>query len=461
MNKSNTYYNIFFSIYYFILIGLILYIFHKNDPIPSGFGVNIFSNAQSVIDHFSGSDYASFVKGAMLIKDNGIIAYANSGFRNWAPGVSFIDSLVLGLNPNYFSPFILLVITCGVWSITLSILTKEISSILGLDKFFCLAAVSAALLSPLIRDFFLWDAILLAESISIAFFIIGVVLCYKYNIINSQIDIFHNFIVGLCFSLAAYMRAQYDIIFIVFMISYPLFVIIQRYIQKTSFGLISVPLCNFFVVILVFIVITTPYRLLMKMPLLVENSYVWQMVWHNKAWFEKSGGEWILNGGVSVLCEVNPVVCNDFMKRESLGSPPSVYEGKKAAFVTIVNNPLTYASRKIPYFYLNWMNDLHGATDNVRLFNWLLLIIFPLSIVSIYILSVFERKIVNVYHISYFFVVLTVGSLGFSYFIHVEPRYMTNIKFFVVLTEVFTVAYFCQRYIKDFMQKNRSLFLSS
>lgn len=57
---------------------------------PLGNGVPLSAPLSVVAEHFGQSDYATYAKGAVVLRDQGLRAYADLGFKDFLlPGISF------------------------------------------------------------------------------------------------------------------------------------------------------------------------------------------------------------------------------------------------------------------------------------------------------------------------------------------------------------------------------------
>ena len=71
-----------------------------------------------MIQHFGQSDAATYVKGAYALREGGIRAYCDQGFRTWSPGLSFIEMILMGMWHDIPLPFALLLLTFALSMLT-------------------------------------------------------------------------------------------------------------------------------------------------------------------------------------------------------------------------------------------------------------------------------------------------------------------------------------------------------
>ncbi len=431
----------------FLALAGLVFAIHNGDLLPKGTGVPLTATSDEMIAHFGGSDYATYLRGALVLRDEGLSAYADKGFKNFAPGLSTLQIPLIALEKVLPVSIGLLLVGLILWACAFDVMAQTIRSLFLTSSVLSYASVLALFAAPFFYNALLWDGVLLSETVSTPFFLMGCAYTARLAWQKEQHIVRQSVIAGLMFAAASYLRAQYDIIFVVLLLAMAVSFWAVRLTLKFR-PTLKLPLSSWGRTLLFLFVAyaaaTVPYRVAIKSPALVVNDYVWKLVWHDKDFFEKAGGGFILSGGGGVLCEVNAQTCTDFMARENAGNKPKMREARKAAIATVFDQPVTYFSQKLPYFYYNWFDDFASCSNYgscaPQYLNKPMLFLFPGVFLFIATFSEKKRKLINMAIFSVFAGSLAIGSLGFSLFIHVEPLYMLPLKLFVLLSEAVVLA---------------------
>ena len=430
------------------LSGLVALV-HRNEAMPANVGVPLFSSQALFAEQFGCMDYATYVRGAEIIKNKGLRTYAALEYKNFAPGVPYIESVLLSLSPEAPLPFIMLVLTLLTWAWALTELSFAFEGIAALTVPVSLAVTSSIMVAPFFYTALLWDGVLLSESLSTPFFLLGFLSVCRAYFLPEEATPRTACFAAVYFALAAFLRAQFDVLFISMFIAvgaYKLCVILLRRKNILCLGDLSKKFGKtLWLILAIYLAFTVPYRLVVSPPFMVVNKSLWQFIWHDRAYFEQSTNGYFAAGGGHVTCEANPEKCAEFVAREKEGKGPRVNEARRIALWTVFRNPVKYFSLKLPYFYKNWLDDFVACSGGdpcaTQTVNKPILFMLPLMFLYIFLGNEKEKRWRCLGLYTFVFVSLTLGVLAFSIFMHVEPRYMLTIKLFVFWSEAFVIGH--------------------
>lgn len=435
-----------------IVLSIVL-IANRSDIVPSNIdGVKLTANLETIENHF-GNDFGSYAKGALIIKKSGMTGYINSFHKNWSPGMSIIESLLFSISPGLPIPLALLLISSLIWGLFFSLIYTFGIESLKITPLQASTPILILMLTPQFNSTLFWELLLGSEPLSCGLFFTGLVIflkCLFQDNKNFKELILWQLISSLFFIMSTFVRAQFDIIFICMILSYLLFIGFYFLFTGTFNIKIKLLIQSIIVVVATYFACTIPYRIAVNANgLMVENSYVWKLIWHEKDYFK---GDFFASGGGHSVCTINPVTCQSFNLRESGGKEPTIAEAKLAAIKTVLLNPVKFTQYKSYYLLKHWLgiDALHSI--NFKSLELIINIIILPIIIFILLFSIFNKKIKLIHSISVLSLTIGIGlgSILFSIFIHFEYRYFLPIKIFLIILESYFLLYLFKKTLSKF-----------
>jgi hypothetical protein len=296
---------------------------------------------------------------------------------------------------------------------------------------------------PFFWETYLWDAALMTESLSTPLFAIACLESWRIIVQPKYASIKKAVIIGLLFAIASYIRAQFELVFFMF-VGASFFLLLITYFRlpksdsqkKSLWHRYSMALLAAFVAYNVAVV---PYKVIYKKAsTIVVIEYIWEMVWKPESFYVNTPGQFFSGGGGHSICAIAPEKCAQFTTRKDKGEVIPFPEYKRAAMKTVFLHPFSLLYFKAPYFWKMW------ATDTTTLFrtyfNFILLSIPLLMIVLLGAAGDKHRwQRIGIYVL--YFTAMVGGSAGFSLIAQVEPRYLMPIKLFLCISLLLGIAW--------------------
>jgi hypothetical protein len=223
-----------------------------------------------VIQHFGQSDAATYVKGAYALREGGIRAYCDQGFRTWSPGLSFIEMILMGMWHDIPLPFALLLLTFAAWAVFMLRLSMTLREIFDIRPSRAFLIPLLLLLVPFVWNAYLWHLVVFSEPLSAALFALATLECWRL-LVRPEWSFKKSIGIGLLFAAAAYLRAQFELIFLTFMCASWLLVLLTLYRKTaTSRSYLYIVLT----VTVAYHALVLPYKIYLHSPAMVVNSYI-------------------------------------------------------------------------------------------------------------------------------------------------------------------------------------------
>jgi len=406
---------------------------------PQFGAITLYSTSTEIIQCFGGMDIASYVRGAFALQEHGLNAFSSLGFGTWPPGFSFLELMLIHLNLVPL-PLALFLIGSSLWAFVFLRLYALLKQSSGISAVYAAGFPLLLLLAPFVSGFYLWEGMLMSESISTAMFAIAALDLWRLIASKLQITIGRAIFIGVLFVLATYIRAQFDLIvhamagmsFFVIM-TYYFYLRKNRNIQRSQ-ELVRLAKSIFFI-FLTFQACVLPYKMYMDRhghgAAMASVSYIFESLWKDENWHIQHGAGFFSAGGGHSMCAVSPEKCREFEERRTLGETISLKEYRNSAFEVALTQPLALLSFKWPYFWKAWrinnFEDPFKQTWSMN-FNYALFVL-------IFVTSVFRiiqdrpRGLIE----TALFSALFIGSTAFCFIVHFEARYLLPVKLFGVL----------------------------
>ena len=393
-------------------------------------GITLYSTPAEIIECFGPMDIASYVRGAFALQEHGLKSFGILGFATWPPGFSFLELALIQLDFVPL-PLALFFVNSTLWAIVFFQLYALLTYFTEARITYAVVLPLLLLLVPFVSGFYLWTGILMSEPISTALFMIAVLDLWRLILSKVKIRFGRAAILGLLFALAAYLRAQFDLI-IHAMAATAFFVLTGYYFYFMKTGEMSqrkslVSLAKSLVVILLaFQVFIIPYKTYMVLHghgiAMADVSYIFERLWRDENWHARNGAAFFSAGGGHSMCAISPLKCQVFEARRKRGETISLQEYRSAAFETALTQPIALLNYKWSYLWKNWkLNDVGESS----MFNTILFFL----ILTTALIRIAQRGVHGLLE-SLFFLAICGGATIFSFIVHFEPRYLLLVKLF-------------------------------
>ena len=377
---------------------------------------------------------------ALDMSENGIRAY-NDYIHS--PGFPFIEMLLLNISKNVPLPLGVLLITMGLWAIFMERLRSAIVNCFGVSKHLALLFPILLALYPLVSLTYIIDLLLLADPIATAFFAIALLESWRlfvnlsHNPILNKSNKLHAIVIGFLFAGASYTRVQFDLIFVMLIFTTLSLIILAKILKLNKDW--KIYLIGIVVVFLSYNLLTIPYKISIKSASMGNNSFEWEGLWHDDAYWIAKGWDFKVVGGETVVCELDKIFCNEVQARVAKGEVIRTKQYFLYAVKTILKHPIQFLLKKTPYLAKAWKIDFYTAETRSTIFSYLLLLFVPLTVVSFYFANKKSWVTNSALYIVYLVSIVT-ATIGFSMIVHFEPRYLLPIKLFILIAFLLSAA---------------------
>jgi hypothetical protein len=393
-------------------------------------------------EQFGLSDAGSYARGGREIIEYGWFKEPYYQIL-WPPGFFVLHAFLVGfVGPSGPALLCLLIITVASWALVFTWLY-----VLARNRLSPLTSFLVPLLFlgfPFFREYLLRDGVVFAESLSTAVWLLAFLIVLKAA---NQVGWLLPTIAGVLFAVAAYVRAQMDLVMIamtaIFAVLAVLYVLREKFAIQTSksrYVTLQRELSVLFISFLVFHALTLPYRVY---KLRAHNSvmfstanYYWQYHWMEPADFTPVQG-FILRGGGGAACHVEPHVCEKFRQNSNTPDDPSARYAayRRAAVSAFLHHPWKWIAYRMDHLPPYWFSRPSAATPHGedRLTGFVLTSL-TLGVILLALFSA-RRKL----GLTFLSAVLSVflGNAAILVFVHYEVRYLYHaqasaIVFFLV-----------------------------
>jgi len=428
-------------LFYFFTIVIVITILNYK----AQFNMDLYANSQKAIEQYGVTDYASYVKAALLIKNNGIEEYKNSVYVAQSPGMALLELVILSISPNAALPLCLLFVTALLWAVFMARLQDALLVKLKVPENVSFFLPLIILLTPLFLFGYITGLLLISEPISTPIFAIAVIEAWLLflNILDDcKVNIKKLVLVGFLFALASYIRAQFELIFILLIITSFFLTILCVFIVRDNNNLtLNAYLLGIIVIFLSYSIFTLPYKIYIKSASMVHNEFELAILWHDTSYWNSLRADFLIQGGEQVVCELDQQFCNDVQGRIAKGKNIQTREYIFFTFKTILLHPITFVAKKTHYLAKAWKKDHWDAppSEYIAIFSKLLLLLIPSTIACIYFANKKSWLINSSLYVIYL-VSIFLGASAFSIITHFEPRYLLPVKLFIFVSFLLSVA---------------------
>lgn len=280
----------------------------------------------------------------------------------WPPGMVWLDALIQRFAPLAFGS-VIGILTSLVWATTLAICTfpfiTRVRSVVVV-----LAAELALLSTSLFQSWMFDEGLFYADGLAAGSFLLGLaIVVNRVRAPSSRVTwIRDGIFAGLAFAAAIYLRASYNLIPWA-MCGVALVIVavaIVRWKRKRSLG----DLVNQGVMLVVAAVciglVMLPYTAYIYQErgriLFVETeNLVYEHAWQNPS--KDTIPQWMLDGGSTVGCDIDPPQCAAFEKSKAAGATPTSDQLRNALIKAIVHHPFAFVADRVAPVAKQWFAD--------------------------------------------------------------------------------------------------------
>jgi hypothetical protein len=436
---------------YFVIILSSIAVAHHGDSIPLRHdGVGMFAPPEVISKHFGFGDPGSFVNAARRLQAFDLRAFYDGGYGMFPPGLPVVEAVLMSISPHAPLPLILLLAAAALWATFMLCLFRAAQDCLHLSRRAAFLLPLLLVPVPLFWGALLWRTILYTESLAIPLFAIACLESWHIIVRPEVATTKRAIVIGLLFAMASYIRAQFDFVFLGFSaVSLGWLLLAYSLVPKSDPGRRYFRHGYAYTLLTVFIAyhaLVLPYKALYKKAsTMVVLDYLWEQLWTEDAY--DHGAEFLANGGFQSVCSLAPEQCAHFAARKSKKEALSIAECKQAAMNTILHRPFSLLSFKLPYFWKNWNTMVFPEKPErgleVMSTHYLdaPLLGAPLLIIILLGWSRPQGRLRRVAMYLSYLAALVVGSVGFSFIFHFEPRYFLPIKLFLLMSLLLSIAY--------------------
>lgn len=351
-------------------VGALVFIFFQGLNTPHGL-VTLQLAPERMAQIFGFGDSGSYLKASLNLIATGHNTQQWAWVLNlWPPGMVWLDALVVRFSPLDYGVTIGL-ITALLWSATLAVLTWPFMR--GLKPAVIVLLVEFAILGTSPFQSWMFDeGLFYADGLAAGSFLLGLALIV--NRIRSaapiQAWIRDGIYVGIAFAAAAYLRAAYQ--FVPWALAALALAVAGMIIVKRIRGLPTADLGRQAILLgtalLTIPILMHPYTTFVQQERgraqFVTTDGVYESVWKNYTLATTS--QWLLDGGVSVGCDIDPAKCELIQRAQAGGTLYTSANLRSMLFESIVTHPLEFVGNRGSYVAVQWFADERGSYSHKK-----------------------------------------------------------------------------------------------
>lgn len=418
---------------------LLLFIFFQGLHTPHA-GVPLQTAPEDMAKLFGGGDSGSYLNAALDLTANGQNTQAWTWVLNlWPPGMVWLDAIIIRLSPLDFGVSIGLV-TALVWSLPLSLLSWPFMRTRKSALIVLLVELAILGTSPF-QSWMFDEGLFYSDGLAVAFYLLGLSLVVNRVRSNAPIQVWirDGIYVGMSFAAALYFRAAFNLVpwalaAVAITISA---VVIAKKVRRKPIGDLGRQAVLLIVATLTVPLLMQPYAAYVQQDrartqFVMTDDLVYAGVWkHNTI---ATSPQWLLNGGLSVGCDIDPSECALIQREQADGKVFTPTELRNALIKSIATHPLQFLGNRGSYVARQWSADEVGSYSSSNNLNpgqgLLYLTSLIAAIVAAFILVARGR-----------WTLLVIPIMGLAIIapyavVHVEVRYLIPLKMIGLLTPI-------------------------
>ena len=413
----------------------------------------LLAGSQQAVEAFGASDAGSYLQVAIRLQELGIRGAEGYFwvFNLWAPGMVFLDLVIVLLEEWTRIPYMLLTVLVAslVWGFTLGSLFEYVRArssaiaAVGISAFVLLSS----LVSPFGTTF-----IAFADGYAACAAVLSVLYLARASEQKDRAKKFKFWSLSIfALAFAVHMRSVYETVtvatFLLASIGLSIVFLVHKFRRlATNFRLIE-PFWPLFLVSTLTLLLTVPWRLVAGLWIrpgdfswsvsTSPNSYIWTLRWMPDKYLEDQGMGWLVGTGVNYACKVDSSRCIDIFDSEMSSEAP--YSGGDSGFHTypeffsllvtsVVEYPVGYLLDRLAWFFAGFFSKTGSNVGDPAIPEALILLIGAIVIAFVVALrpSVFSAPFA-------FGLVQTLVMSAVLLVIHMETRYMAGIKMTIIV----------------------------
>jgi len=366
---------------------VLVFIFFRGLNTPHA-GVMLQQAPEDMARVFGDGDSGSYLKAALSLVATGHNTQEWAWVLNlWPPGMVWLDASIVRFSPLDYGVTIGL-ITALVWSAPLAVLTWPFMR--RWRHALVVLLVEFAILGTSPFQSWMFDkGLFYADGLSAALFLLG--LSLSVNRVRSkgpvQLWIRDGIYVGIAFAATIYLRASYQLVpwaLAAIAIATTGVIIVKRIrgMSTVDLGRQAVLLI---VAALTVPILMHPYTTFVQQErdrtqFVMLDKLIYVSVWKN--YTVDSLPQWLLDGGVSVGCDIDPSKCALIQRAQADGKVFTPEELRNSLLESIATHPLQFVSNRGSYVARQWYADEAGSyssSDTLNPGQGLLYLVFLIS----------------------------------------------------------------------------------
>ena len=350
---------------------VLLFIFFQGVDTPHGL-VTLQLAPERMAHIFGGGDSGSYLKAALNLIANGRNTSEWAWVLNlWPPGMVWLDAGIIRFSPLDYGVTIGL-ITALVWSVTLSVLTWPLMRWLKPALLVLLVEIAVLGTSPF-QSWMFDEGLFYADGLAAGLFLLGLALIVNRARAAAPVQVWirDGIYVGIAFAAAIYLRAAYQLV--PWALAALALVIAGMIIAKRIRGLPTVDLGRQAILLisaaLTIPILMQPYTAFVQQDrgrtqFVMLDNLVYESVWKNHT--VDTDPQWLLDGGLSVGCDIDPGKCALIQRTQSDGKVFTPEELRNALFESIITHPVQFVGNRGSYVAEQWFADEIGSYFHVK-----------------------------------------------------------------------------------------------
>jgi len=348
-----------------------IFVFFQGLNTPHGL-VTLQLAPQRMAQIFGFSDQGSYLQAALNLVATGKNTPQWAWVLNlWPPGMVWLDAGIIRFSPLDYGVTIGL-ITALLWSATLAVLTWPFMR--GVKPALVVLPLELAILGTSPFQSWMFDeGLFYADGLAAGLFLFGLALIVNRvrSAAPAQVWIRDGFYVGIAFAGAVYLRASYQLV--PWALDVVALCMVGMIIVKRIRGLPSGDLGRQTILLisaaLTIPILMQPYTTFVQQDrgraqFVMLDDLVYASVWKNHT--VDTDAQWLLDGGLSVGCDIDPGKCSLIQRTQSEGRVYTSEELRNALFGSIATHPIQFVGNRGSYVAGQWFADEIGSYSHKK-----------------------------------------------------------------------------------------------
>jgi len=350
---------------------LISFIFFQGLNTPHGL-VTLQLAPQRMAQIFGDADSGSYLKAALGLIAKGQNAPEWAWVLNlWPPGMVWLDAGIIRFSPLDYGVTIGL-ITALLWSATLSVLTWPFMRRMKPALVILLVELAILGTSPF-QSWMFDEGLFYADGLAAGSFLLGLALIVNRVRTAAPVQVWvrDGIFAGIAFAAAIYLRASYQLV--LWALAALALTVAGMVIVKKIRRLPSADLGRQAILLiaaaLTVPILMQPYTAFVQQDRGRTQFVMTQDLSYIAAWENPqldSVPQWLLDGGSTLGCDIDPAECALIHQAESDGTVFTPVELRDALFQAIVTHPLQFVGNRVSYVGEQWFADEVGSYQHKK-----------------------------------------------------------------------------------------------